>query len=86
MPPTSPSATAQRGEVITLPALLCASCQFGLGHHIARSAMIGTVDVMRIDIAASASCASSKSTDSVLRLCAATMMFSFVSTPPPAKR
>ena len=42
VPPTSPSASAQVGEVTIAPALLCASVQLPSGHHIARSTTIGT--------------------------------------------
>ena len=76
-PPTSPSATAQRVPVVVSPGLLCASCQVldvGPGHHIDRSTMIGTplVEVMRVDIAASASAASASSTQMLKRLLPAT--------------
>ena len=59
VPPTSPSAKAQRVPVITLPAELWPSYQLAKspGHHMARSTMIGTplVDSTVVETATSAS-------------------------------
>ena len=73
--PTSPSATAHLIPVVVAPAASCPSIQaVPCGHHIARSAMIGTalVNVTVADTAVWASAGDCSATKSVRRLLAGT--------------
>jgi hypothetical protein len=84
VPPNSPSASAQRGDVTSAPALLCASVQLPPGHHMARSTTMGTAgfsDRTIADVATSES-PGSLSTQTVNRLWAPRKYCRVILAPP----